>query len=157
GFARTEGPETWILPFPDHGAEPRRIFESLLIDAVPSFSWFPDDRHVALALVDAVNTKRRLCIVDTESETAFALTDDDRREYHPSVSLDGKRILYTSGPVDYDLLEIPVDGSAPQPLLASRRLEAWGTWSPVSPEFAYVTDAGGELEIRVRNTVNNRE
>ncbi|MCW5981798.1 MAG: serine/threonine-protein kinase [Bryobacteraceae bacterium] len=156
-FYRTEGPEAWILPFPGGDEEPRRVFEPLLRDAAPSFSWFPDSRHVALALVDAVNTRGRLWVADSESDRAYPVTAGDGRQYYPSVSADGRSILYTSGALNYDVIDVPIDGSPPRPLRASRRFEAWLTWSPVAPEFAYATDIGGEQEIRVQNRDTRRE
>ena len=157
-FYRTEGPQMWILPFPGgKGAEPRRVFEALVGSGAPSFSWFPDSRHVVLSLVDGVHARGRLWGADTESEKAQPLTAGDSREYLPAVSPDGKQILYTSGAVDYDVLEVPLDGGEPRPLIATRRFEAWASWSPAASEFAYVTDAGGEQEIRVHNNETHRE
>jgi serine/threonine protein kinase/Tol biopolymer transport system component len=156
-FYRTEGPQMWLLPFPDgERAEPHRVFAELVGGGSPSFSWFPDSRHVVLSLVDGVHTRGRLWAADTVSEKARPLTAGDSREYLPAVAPDGKRILYTSGAVDYDLMQVPLDGGQPQPLVGTRRFEAWPSWSPVAPEFAYVTDVGGEQEIRVYNTETHR-
>ena len=49
-FRAPTGPQAWIIPFPDgESARPRRIFSELIEDAVLTFSWFPDSRHVAVA------------------------------------------------------------------------------------------------------------
>ena len=82
----------------------------------------------------------------------------------PSLSIDavGERVELSLGvgrmePVwrtrpadlDYDLVEIPLDGSPIRPLLASRLPEHSVHYSPRAPEFAYTAAAGGG-EIRIR-------
>ena len=75
-FSRSEGPQAWILPYPDGGdaTEPVRVFEPC------------GRRSAGLQLVsrqppcragigfDGVNTKGRLWLADTDSETAHPLT-----------------------------------------------------------------------------------
>jgi Tol biopolymer transport system component len=159
-FRGLDGPQTWLVPFPEGSGRPRRILDGFASDAVLTFSWFPDSRHIAVAPYPREFTLGRnqaIWKADTRTGRATPITVGNSPEQYPAVSPDGKSILYTSGGADYDLLEIPLDGSLPRPLLASRRWEAWGAWSPVAPEFAYVTDKRGELEICIRNRQNGRE
>jgi hypothetical protein len=65
-------------------------------------------------------------------------------------------VAYTVDDTDYDLVEIPLDGSPMRPLLASRLAEHSVHFSPRGPEFAY-TAAGQEAEIRIRHPVTLAE
>ena len=96
-------------------------------------------------------------VADTRNEGVQPLTVGNSPEQFPSVSPDGRRIVYTAGGADYDLLEIPLDGSPLRPLLATRMWEAWAAWSPVVPEFAFVTDSRGRPEIHIRSRQGLRE
>lgn len=159
-FRGPDGPHLWLTPFPEGSNRPRRILDRFAGDAVLTFSWFPDSRHIAAAPFPREFTRTRnqgIWRVDTLTGTGEPITVGNSPEQFPAVSPDGSKILYTAGGADYDLLKIPLDGSPPQPLLASRRWEAWGAWSPVAPEFAYVTDKHGELEILIHNAMNGRE
>ncbi len=46
-------------------------------------------------------------------------------------------------------MELPLDGSPPRPLLATRQPEQWVSWSPTAPEFAYIS--GNQIRIRRRD------
>ncbi|MCW5981797.1 MAG: protein kinase [Bryobacteraceae bacterium] len=160
-FRAPTGPQAWIVPFPPGGQQrPRRIFAELVEDAVLTFSWFPDSRHVVVAPYPReymLERSQSMWVADTRSETAQPLTVGNAPEQFPSVSPDGKRIVYTAGGADYDLVEVPLDGSPLRPLLATRMWEAWAAWSPVAPEFAFVTDSRGRPEIHIRSRQGARE
>ena len=87
--------------------------------------------------------------LDTETGHLFPLLPSESALSYPSVSADGTRVAYTTGDLDYDLVEIPLDGSPIRPLLASRLPEHSVHYSPRAPEFAYTAAAGGG-EIRIR-------
>jgi Tol biopolymer transport system component len=50
-----------------------------------------------------------------------------------------------------DIVELPLDGSPPRNLLATRRTEYGPAWSPVADQFAYVTDRRGVSEIWLKS------
>jgi len=159
-FRGLDGPQLWWAPWPDGTVSPRRILDQFAPDTVLTFSWFPDSRRIAAAPFPrefTLNRKQGIWSVDTVTGEATPITAGNVPEQFPAVSPDGTKLVYTAGGADYDLVEIPVDGSQPRPLLASRRWEAWGAWSPVTQEFAYVTDKRGELEIVVRHQHSGRE
>jgi Tol biopolymer transport system component len=58
---------------------------------------------------------------------------------NPSVSPDGRAIAFQSGVINFDLMELPLDGSSPRPLLVTKQWEDSADWSPVSPEYVYVS------------------
>src|SRR5262249_20806981 len=140
-FARQAGgsqPELWILPYPS-GA-PRRTRSKLPRSStqravlrsqagIRAFSWMPDGRHIVLSGSFGEGGSR-LHLVDSESERLEPLTATTGEESDPAVSPDGKRIAFASGTDDFDLVEIPVDGSRVRTLLATSRSEQTPVWSP---------------------------
>ena len=57
--------------------------------------------------------------------------------------------------MDRDIVELPLDGSAPRTLLATSLPEFAPTWSPTGDQFAYVTRRNGTDELWVRSTQGN--
>jgi Tol biopolymer transport system component len=137
----------WILPWPDGPkVRPRQPFSSHSFSYVPAFDWMPDSRHICLSadgglwLGDSGTGKlQRL--------TAWAGGD----AYQPSVSPGGERVLFTARDSDYDIIELPLDGSAPRPVLATARNESSPSSSATGDLMAFITDRSGESEIWLRS------
>jgi eukaryotic-like serine/threonine-protein kinase len=119
-------------------------------------SWGVDSRFAVVARPSMTATRSGLEWIDTETGRLSPLISSESALSSPSVSPDGSRVAYTVGEIDYDLLEIPLDGSAIRPLLASRLSEHSVHYSPRSPEFTYVA-AGEGGEIRIRQTATLAE
>ncbi len=156
-LAAFHGPSVavWLLPFPDgagaHGT-PHQIFKdapSLRIP--PAFSWMPDSRHVVLTLKDTSTGRARLWMADTRAETLRPLTAGVMNEDKPDVSPDGSKIVFTSGGMDFDLVDVPLDTSAVRDLLVTSRNEHDAAWVPGASKFVYMTDRSGREEVRVRS------
>jgi eukaryotic-like serine/threonine-protein kinase len=158
-FASDHGPAVWLLPFPDGArARPHAIFTTNPPwQTAPSFSWMPDSRHVVMAFPERAGWPARLWMADTGSESLVPLTAGVTGENQPDVSPDGSRIVFTSGGVDHDLEEVPLDGASPRDLLATSRNEYCGAWLPGATRFVYVTDRGGQEEIRIRSITGDGE
>jgi len=158
-FESGQAPRVWLLPFPDGaagGAEPHAIFTTNSPwRGAPSFSWMPDSRHVVTAFGERAGSPSRLWMADTRSESFVPLTAGVTDESQPDVSADGSKIVFTSGGVDHDLVEVPLDGAPPRELLATSRNESCGAWFPGATRFVYVTDRGGQEEIRIRSTADD--
>jgi serine/threonine protein kinase len=149
---RSSGAQMWVLPFPDGPqGKARRVFASQLGgSAVSPVSWMPDSRHLVMAVSEA--SRSRLWMADTVKETMEPLTADEGSKTDPSVSPDGKRILFTSQLVNYDLVEIPVSGADTiRPLLTTNRDETYPAWFPAGKQFAYVTNRDGPPEIWMKS------
>ncbi len=148
------GAQMWLLPFPDGQAaqaKPRRIFASELAGSdVPSVGWMADGRHIVMSFGEGASS--RLWLADVVKETMEPLTADEGRKIQPSVSPDGKHILFTSEMVNFDLVEIPLSGSeGVRPLITTNRDEMFPAWSPTGKQFAYVTNRDGPQEIWVKS------
>jgi Tol biopolymer transport system component len=140
----------WTLPMPD--GPPQPMLPSLAGSRTPPlFSWFPDNRHIALVRSDGRTPGAHLWLVDTRNDAAEPLTVTNGNEGSPTVAPpDGGTIALTSEATDFDLVTVPVDGSGLKPFLSSTRNEMDPAWSPVRAEYAYVTDRTGTPEIWLR-------
>ena len=122
----------------------RRVSEKP-ISMVLSPAWLPNTRHALVAWPEDIGGRSDLWLLDTESgERTLALASPVGNAV-PAVSSKGT-VAYMTDLSDIDLIEFPVDGSPARPLLATRQSETAVSWSPVAPEFAYVS----QKQIRLR-------
>lgn len=154
------GSEFWMLPYPAGQAkQPHRVLESLR-DAFPlrSFDWMPGGHQlVVAATLPPTLFRSHLYLADVDRDKVQLLVGGIGSESVPSVAPGGKQIAYTAMDYDTDVVQIPLDGSAARPLIASSRLEHSPVWSPKGRELAYVTDRSGADEIWIRNVETGRE
>ncbi len=79
------------------------------------------------------------------------LTTTPGNEGWPSVSPDGNTIAFAADATDFDLFEVPLDGSPLRPFNPSTRNDYDPAASPANNQYAFVTDRAGNLEIWVQN------
>jgi len=149
--------QIWLLPFPAGRGQPRRLFAGVALGGVPRASWLPDSRHAVLSFApwvnnQPVNNQPALSLADLKSETLRKLTASTAGEADPSVSPDGKRVVFTSIGEDYDLMQLPLDGGGARTLLADSRDMYSPSWSPAGDQLLYATDRAGAGEIWIHNT-----
>ena len=150
------GSEMWLLPFPAGSGKPRRLFEKIPWNRTVSASWMPDSQRMVLAGNPVPASGSALWVADTKDESlSRLLAGPDGGQSTPSVSPDGKRLLFSKISTDRDIVELPLDGSAPRTLLATSLPEFAPTWSPAGDQFAYVTRRSGGDELWVRSTQGN--
>jgi serine/threonine protein kinase/dipeptidyl aminopeptidase/acylaminoacyl peptidase len=143
-------PAIWIVPYPAARGTPRRVFAKMDFNFVPHASWMPDSRHAALSFATG-SGQSALWLADLKGEKLRRLSASTGAEEDPSVSPDGRRMVFTSTTDDFDLVELPLDGSAPRMLLASSRNMYSPSWSPLGDQFLYATDRDGASEIWSHN------
>jgi serine/threonine protein kinase/WD40 repeat protein len=135
--------EFWILPFPN--GKPRRVLQSLKTN-VSDFSWMPSNREIVFG-----GFANSLWRGDNETGKIERITVGSRDERDPSVSPDGKRIAFTIMGTNFDLVEIPIDGSPLRNLLTTSMDEKDPAWLPDGSQYAYVTNRRGTSEIWIRS------
>jgi Tol biopolymer transport system component len=144
-------PELWLVPVGK--GVPRQVLRELPSRPDPSpFSFLPDSRQVVFAGEFRERTPgMHLFVADTASGEHWALTASSSSEQYPAVSPSGRQIAFTDQREDYDLVEIPLDGSPARSVLATSRNETDPAWSPAGNQYAYVTDRSGDQEIWLRS------
>jgi len=143
--------QLWLLPFPAGNGQPRRIFRDVALGRSPRASWLPDSRHAILAFGPGLPARPALWLADVESEILRRLTAGTSGQGYPSVSPDGRRLIFTVLADDYDLVELPIDGSSPHTLVPNSRNELSPSFSKDGDQLIYSTDRTGSREIWLRN------
>ena len=143
-------PQVWLLPFPESSGTPRRLFANLEFGSPPQVSWLPDSRHAVMSFATG-SALSALWMADPERGELRQLTAGTSSDVAPSVSPRGDRIVFTAISEDYDLLSLPLDGSAPHKLSANSRNVYSPSWSPDGNQLLYATDRTGDSEIWVHN------
>lgn len=150
------GAETWLLPIP--AGEPRRIFAKIPWNRPVAASWMPDSRRLVLSGNAAPAVNEQLWLADTESETLTRLLAlPEAGQATPSVSPDGKQILFSQVTRDRDITELPLDGSPPRSVLSTDLPEFGPNWSPKGDQFAFIAQRNGTDEMWVRSPEGNWE
>jgi Tol biopolymer transport system component len=89
--------------------------------------------------------------VDVDGDTTRQVTASTGNESGPAVAPNGRSIAFTQEDTDFDVFLIPLDGSAPHPLLVTSRNELDPAWSPRDRQYAYVSDRTGNEQIWLRS------
>jgi Tol biopolymer transport system component len=139
-----------VLPFPASAGAPRRVFREINFNFVPRAAWMPDSRHAVLSFSTG-GGQPALWFVDLKREKMRKLTASTAAEEYPSLSPDGRRLVFASVTDDFDLIELPLDGGPPRTLLANSRNMYSPSWSPDGDQFLYATDRSGSSEIWTHN------
>ena len=151
------GPDTlsqsgfWEIVMPD--GEPRPLLSGLSRPGVAPafFSWLPDSRHLVVTRSDGPTPGTHLWLADTRSDRLVPLTATPGNESAPAVSPNGRSVAFNWEATDYDLFEVPLDGTPLRPFLSSTRNEFDPAVSPANTQFAFVTDRTGYLQIWLQN------
>ena len=132
--------ELWILPYPS--GTPRNLH-----GATTSVSWFPDSRHV---LVSGGNFNNTLSLVDStdgSSRVIYRGTDT----FQAAVSPDGKKIAYSGGAAEWDILEVSLPQGRVRTLVGGGGVSWQPDWAPSGTHYLYstfVTSAVAGIEDR---------
>ncbi len=150
------GAETWLLPYPAGSGQAHRIFKSTPWNRPVAASWMPDSRHIVLSGNPAPAVNEQLWLADVESESLTRmLALPEAGQATPSVSPDGKRILFSQVTRDRDIIELPLDGSESRTILSTDLPEFGPSWSPKGDQFAFVTQRNGTDELWIRSPEGN--
>jgi Tol biopolymer transport system component len=141
-FAASQG-EGRFFTIPLAGGRPAlRYTRSPLTSIIPGFSWLPDGQRIIIGLID-------LSMVDLKSGRISPVKTGEAAVSQPAVSPDGHRIAYKLSQHfrNYDVVQVPLDGSGIRPVLDTQRDERTPSWSPAGRQFAYSSWGTATSEI----------
>jgi serine/threonine protein kinase len=145
----------WEIPVPV--GEPKEVLPGLITGGgSPEFFSWVDNRYVVMARSGGPTPGSHLWLADTVANRLVPLTTTPGNEGSPSVSRDGHTIAATWDATDFDVVSIPLDGSAARPVLNTTRDEFDPAVSPVGDQFAFVTNRTGYPQIWLQSQQDSR-
>ena len=139
----------WILPYP--AGSPRKIRAR---DAAELRNWFPDNRRLISARFDKTGMYSMFTL-DTATGTEHTIYRSADVLAAPSVSSDGKRLVYQAGPARWDLMEISLSDGAVSPMLDRGGLSIGLDWAPSGTHYLFGSNAEGTFAIEDRSLTEN--
>jgi Tol biopolymer transport system component len=147
--------EFWVLPFPK--GKPAQLKKLSNVAHFFGFSWTPDSKHIVASTDDPSKRKHHLSLIDLDRQELKPITFGVSNEMSPAVSSDGRRIAFASGNMQFDLIEVPLNGDPMRNLTSTPLNEKAPAWSPQGNQFAYVSDRNGRDVIWVRSQTEGWE
>ncbi len=142
----TIGAEVWLFQFPS--GVPRKVPGASGMYPI----WLPDSRHVVARQETSAFT---LSIVDTVDGTRQMIYTTPEYMEPGSVSPDGKRLAYTKGLTEWDVLEISLSsGAVHTTMTGSGVMSWWPDWAPSGTHYLVSTDRSGIFAIEDVSTTD---
>src|SRR5260370_18794404 len=166
GVRGTLARKVWIAPGSAVlGRDPRRVFASLisagagaavtvLTNVGSGADWMADSRHLLMHVSGTEEGEGGQYLGDTLTGRIYPLEMRDSQSRQPSAFPDG-RFLVPYNDQDSDIIEVPLDGSAPRPLIATKRTDSSPDWSRSGDQMVYVTNRNGPGEIWIWSPASN--
>jgi Tol biopolymer transport system component len=150
--AVTDTDEAWLLPYPNGSQSPRVVLKSLASpgDPSPGFSWLPDSRHVIASLSAYQGSPDHLWMADIESSSLAPITAGSTGETQPTVSPDGKSVIYSNTSRQWAIVSLSLDGNSAKTIISTGRQESMAAWSANQVKLAWITNRNGPEEIWIR-------
>jgi Tol biopolymer transport system component len=142
-------PACWIVSFPRGGA--RRVPGKGTVFQ----EWHPDNRH-AFTYSTEPGRGSALEFIDTETGERRTLLASSVLISSASMSPNGRRIVYTLGPSDYDIVEFSRDGKRVGALVATSGRDSEPQWSHRGDQLVYLSEASGTLDLWIRSADGRR-
>ncbi len=145
--------EVWLLPYPMGSTTPRKLH---MLDGLPfhqggpTASWMPDSQHVVLSIASSEESIHHLWMADIDSDKLDPLTTGTIEEIYPSVSPDGRSILYNQSSDHYDLVAVSLEDGAARTFMTTGSSETGAMWSENPAKMAWVSSRSGHPEIWIR-------
>ena len=146
--AADQGDECWLLPWPAGSGKPKQVLEKMPHEGgTPPIAWMPDNRRVVAALVTGAAAGQHLFLADTQSDRLRQITQGTGNESSPSVSPDGKAILFSEGSSDGDIIAMSLTDGSTKPLVVTARSESLPAWASKASEMVYLSDRLGTEDL----------
>lgn len=140
--------ESWLLPWPAGSGTPRRVLSQLPHDGgTPDFEWMPDNRHIVAAAVHGIGAGSHLFLADTRSDRLQQITQGTGAESQPSISPDGKFILFSESSADFDIVSMSIADGSTQGLIVTARSENMPAWAARADSLVYLSDRIGTQDL----------
>ena len=136
----------WILPYPS--GKPRK-----LATTNPRFrgtSWFPDSRILLVAEAGTFE-EGALTRVGVRNGSRRTIYSGPSNLWLPSVSPDGRRIAFSSGSVEWDVVEVGFSGGTVHTMVEGVGTNWYPDWAPSGTHFLFTENSVAGLSIMDRD------
>ncbi|MFN7935769.1 MAG: protein kinase [Bryobacteraceae bacterium] len=140
-----------LLPWPPESGKPRILASLPNVGGNPNLSWFPDSRHFAVGLQVTQEDAGHVYVADIDSGNLRAITEGTGSQTMPSVSPDGRRLLYAEVLRNMDIISVSLTDGGVTEMISTVRYQKMPAWSAKRPRLVYVTDRDGPEEIWVHD------
>jgi serine/threonine protein kinase/WD40 repeat protein len=145
------GRQIWKLPYPPGSGTPQRILKNTPpYGSSPTLSFFPGGRVGLITQQQAEGEPSHLWITGIHSGRKRQLTDGTAAEATPSVSPDGKEILFQENKADYAILSASLADATVTRLISSEIATGMPDWARSQEKFVYESDRSGSPAIWMR-------
>jgi eukaryotic-like serine/threonine-protein kinase len=146
------GRVVWELPWPAGQSVPRQVPLRLpLYGGTPAFTWLPNSRSIIISLQDRYDDEHQhLWIADLDSGKRRQITSGTTTEGAPSLSPDGKKLLFRQARGDYGFVSVSLENAAAERVFSSELAAGMPAWALHKEKLAYVTHRNGPPEIWMR-------
>jgi WD40 repeat protein len=132
----------WVLPWPS--GTPRNLGTGIY---VAHSAWLPDSRH----LVATGAERGLLLLLDTADGSSRVIYRGTDSFVDVSVSPDGKKLAYSGGATEWDVLEISLPEGRIHTLVGGGGVAWWPDWAPSGTHFLLTHRIGSSLVIEDRS------
>jgi serine/threonine protein kinase len=122
--------DLWVLPYPSGTA--RNLGRAVGYAA----GWLPDSHHLLVAGAGSSATLAILNITDASRRVIYRATHE---LLYPSVSPDGRKISYSAGETEWDVLEVSVPDGRVHTMAGGGGLCMLPDWAPSGTHFLFST------------------
>jgi serine/threonine protein kinase len=112
-------------------------------------NWLPDNRHIIAGVADhTADYTSTLVLVDTEDGSVQRVYSSVETIFNVAVSPNGRRLAYTRGLLEWNVLEIALSGSVRTVLGGNGITSWWPDWARSGTHFLVTTNrSGGQMVI----------
>src|SRR5215813_8783099 len=145
------GRQAWKLPYPP-GKAPSRILKGLNnFGSTPRWSSFPNGRHGFLSSTDDQGLHLWFAGLHTGPKRRLTGTTPSESEGQPSLSPDGKSMLFVQGSVDFMIVSASLSDAAVKRVISSGMQTGMPSWAHHRQEFVYDSLRNGSPAIWMRS------
>lgn len=145
------GRQMWKLPYPAGAGKPQRILKNTApYGGTPSLGFFPGGKLALISEQESEGEPTHLWIAGIHSDMRRQLTDGTAGETVPSVSPDGKQILFRQSSTDYAIVSASLADASVERVISSQVITGMPAWAHGQQRFVYESDSSGRPAIWMR-------
>jgi serine/threonine protein kinase/Tol biopolymer transport system component len=141
-LVRNPRSDYWILPWPSGTP---RILGGNFLGQPNTQPWLPDSRHLVENV--SANGGSALALLDVTDGSSRVIYRSPDASFFPSVSPDGRKIAYSAGAPEWNVLEISLPEGRVHTVVGGGGVSYQPGWAPSGTHFLFSTTRSGQSVI----------